>query len=127
MLREELVGRRLFDELEGSMNKQVAPDRPIICAEQRIGGDADTPEETDVPKDVHELAQSANDHPVLAVTNGNAISGFRRFFACQQTIVLVMWNMFRQMFQQYVSSRIAAFMSCILADLVCTCREKWRT
>jgi hypothetical protein len=100
MLPEELVGRRLFDKLKGSMNKQVAPDRPIICAEQWIGSDADTREETDVPKDVHELAHSANDHPVLVITDGNAISGFRRFFACQQTIVLAMWNMFRQMLQQ---------------------------
>jgi hypothetical protein len=50
MLCEELVSRRLFVELEGSISQQVVPARSIVRGEQRIGGDADSPEETDAPK-----------------------------------------------------------------------------
>jgi hypothetical protein len=42
------------------------PDRPIVREQQRISGDAGTPEDTGVLDDVHELANSADDDPVLA-------------------------------------------------------------
>jgi hypothetical protein len=57
-------------------------DESAICAgpadcprKQRIGRDADSPEETDVPDDAPELAHSAYNHTGFAFTDRNAILG----------------------------------------------------
>jgi hypothetical protein len=60
-------------------------------------------------------------------TDGNTISGVRWFFGCQWIIVLLMRNMYRDMFGQSLSCRIAAFISCILAGPGWTCSEEQRT
>jgi hypothetical protein len=55
---EELVSGAFFVDVEGSIEQQAMPDRSIARREQRIGGDADTPEEPDVVEDPYELTQS---------------------------------------------------------------------
>jgi hypothetical protein len=67
MLCEGLVSRCPFVEPVGLLNGQAVPNRPIVRGEQRTIGSALAPEETDVAEDVHEVAHSADDRPLLAL------------------------------------------------------------